>query len=393
MPLDDSVPLSATLPVKAPTTSVQPTSSFDALMRLSNLDDCIQDALATREQLTTQIEALLSKSKESREVVSSVSTLQESLASTQRAVSVTRRALQNTRKRKADLQTSLAARRAAIESGRLSKETSQPHLSSAESTLPTSKALSESILLSVNGQIRRICEDLSSIYPIEPIEGKPLSFTIHGLYLPNANFFSTTDRASEAAIAAALGMVAHILHLLSHYLSTPLPYPISPHGSTSSIQDPITVSLSSSLSSTSTATKGPTSAARTFPLFQTGSVQYRFEYGVFLLNTDLELLMWTRGLRMVDQRQTLANLKYLLVVCGSGRGEVPGRKRGVVGALAGDGDGDGDGDSEGRRSRDGQGLEGESERFGTLRPDWKAKGEGKGKPENGTLIAGAAHVT
>ena len=37
---------------------------------------------------------------------------------------------------------------------------------------------------------------------------------------------------------------------------------------------------------------------------------------------------------MVDQRQTLANLKYLLVVCGSGRGEVPGRKRGTVGALS-----------------------------------------------------------
>ncbi|KAL9109884.1 MAG: hypothetical protein Q9187_008118 [Circinaria calcarea] len=388
LPLDDTVPLSAKLPSKAPTTSVQPTSSLDALMRLSNLDDCIQDALATREQITTQIEALLSESKKTREVVSSVSTSQGFLASTQRAVSATRRALQATQKRKSDLQASITARRAAIQSGRLSQKALESHLSSAESTLASSKALLGSTLLALNGQIRRICEDLSSIYPIEPIEGKPLSFTIRDLYLPNANFFSTTNTASEATTAAALGMVAHILHLLSHYLSAPLPYPITPHGSTSSVHDPITVSLSSSPSSTSAATKSPTSAARTFPLFQTGSVQYRFEYGVFLLNTDLEVLMWKRGLRMVDQRQTLANLKYLLVVCGSGKGEVPRRKKGVVGALVGDGDVESRAEHEGR---DGQESE-EVEEGNGRGENVKGMGKGEKKAENGALIGGELHI-
>src|SRR5271167_3008995 len=36
-----------------------PTSTYTALMRLSSLDDSIQDALATRESLATQINAIL----------------------------------------------------------------------------------------------------------------------------------------------------------------------------------------------------------------------------------------------------------------------------------------------------------------------------------------------
>ena len=50
--------------------------------------------------------------------------------------------------------------------------------------------------------------------------------------------------------------------------------------------------------------------------------------------------MSRQGLRMVDQRSTLPNLKYLLYVLTAGKGELPGRKvGGVRGLRAGEGDG------------------------------------------------------
>ena len=47
--------------------------------------------------------------------------------------------------------------------------------------------------------------------------------------------------------------------------------------------------------------------------------------------------MSRQGLRMVDQRHTLPNLKYLLYVLTAGKGELPVRKRGDVRGL-GNGD-------------------------------------------------------
>lgn len=47
--------------------------------------------------------------------------------------------------------------------------------------------------------------------------------------------------------------------------------------------------------------------------------------------------MSMQGLRMVDQRHTLPNLKYLLYVLTAGKGELPVRKRGDVRGL-GNGD-------------------------------------------------------
>ena len=186
-------------------------------------------------------------------------------------------------------------------------------LSSRRSLLQTTKS-------SLSGQIRRICEDLLRIYPIEPIDYKPLSFTIRGLHLPNAASPSTSPNTDSAVTAAALGAVAHVTYLLSFYLSAPLPYPPTPHGSTSTILDPISTNMQSQ-------------AARTFPLYEKGAVTYRFEYGVFLLNSDIELLMSRQGSRMVDQRHTLPNLKYLLTVLTAGKGELPTRKKGGAKVL------------------------------------------------------------
>jgi hypothetical protein len=50
-----------------------------------------------------------------------------------------------------------------------------------------------------------------------------------------------------------------------------------------------------------------------FPLYAKGSDRYRFEYAVFLLNKNIEQLMNSQGLNIMDLRHTLPNLKYLIL--------------------------------------------------------------------------------
>lgn len=291
--------------------AVQPTSTFDELMRLSNFDTCVQDALATRERVTSQINALLEEQRGDRELVQSAAKAQDSLATTKNAVATVRKQIKTAQARHSELQGSLQARRDAIRAGILSQEKSQSNLDSARGDFADKVQLHHETQSDISGQIRRICEDLFQVYPVEPIPKKALAFTIRDLFLPNA----TSPSSDPSTTAAALGYVAHITYLLSLYLSASLPYPVNPNASSSTIYDPITTSLQSE-------------PARTFPLYQKGAVAYRFEYGVFLLNSDIEMLMSKQGIRIVDLRHTLPNLKYLLTVLTSGKGERPGRKEG-----------------------------------------------------------------
>lgn len=48
-----------------------------------------------------------------------------------------------------------------------------------------------------------------------------------------------------------------------------------------------------------------------FPLFARGSDRQRFEYGVFLLNKNIELILFSCGIRITDLRYILPNLELL----------------------------------------------------------------------------------
>jgi hypothetical protein len=291
---------------------VLPTSSYDALMRLANLDECIQDALATREKLESQISAILEKNHHAMTLTSDASRALDKLALTKHAVAAGKKQLRATCKRREELIASIKARREAMERGRYSQEKARSHLPDAQLKLAACSKVLKQNTEETKGQIRRISEDLLAIYPIEPIPDKPLAFTIAGLALPNSNF-GDIDRDT---VAAALGYTAHLVHLLSFYLSVPMPYPVNPYLSSSLIQDPVSASL----------------AQRTYPLYPV-NVQYRFEYGVFLLNKDIEFLLNKLSLRALDIRHTLPNLKYLLYILTAGTSEIPARKAGGIRGL------------------------------------------------------------
>ncbi|KAI0090044.1 UV radiation resistance protein and autophagy-related subunit 14-domain-containing protein [Irpex rosettiformis] len=147
---------------------------------------------------------------------------------------------------------------------------------------------------------------LAFIFPIELLSPPELLFTILDVPLPIPS--GPTDPApplsvpsrkdvTEDSVATALGYAAQLVQLLAAYLGQRLIYPVTCVGSRSVIKDGISAMV------------GP----RMFPLFSKGVDTYRFEYGVFLLNKDIEMLMSEHDLRALDMRHTLPNLKNLLL--------------------------------------------------------------------------------
>lgn len=334
-----------------------PTSSYNALMKLSNLDTSIQDALATRETLTAQINEILSSHTSN---TSSTNMLlpqaQESALLASRYLTSQKRALKAAQSRRSDLRASIDARRAAIHEGRAAQSQAEAEIQRARDLLPALRAQVTAAREAIRGQRRRICEDLGRIYGITPETSPgaaPLSFRICGVALPNTSYDPSSASAAEDALSAALGYVAQLVDLLQFYLGVPLPYPVTPFGSRSSVRDDISLLPDTTLSSSSPSSYaayggggGGTAKQqqqryrqqlqRDFPLFLRGgaTAQYRFDYAWFLLNKDVEALCAVgAGLRVVDIRHTLPNLKYLLYVCSAGTEEVPERKRGGVRGL------------------------------------------------------------
>lgn len=145
------------------------------------------------------------------------------------------------------------------------------------------------------------------IYPIDLIDGAQLLFGI--VHIPlmnrdgNENIHGNEKKSgakvdqSDDIVSSALGMVGQMVALISAYTDAPLHYPIATAGSRSVIQDGISVM------------SGP----RAFPLYSKGVERYRYEYGHFLLNKDIEQLMNHAGITILDIRNTLPNLKNLIV--------------------------------------------------------------------------------
>ena len=312
MPADFSISAINLVRPKFNNLPTQYTSSYDALMRLTNIDECIQDAMATRAEVEAQMEATLAESSDSLARVTESIRAEKTAAELGDAVNVHQSEIDTLKAKMREVRDRLKARRAAMDRGIQEQEKSAQMSIDAKAKIKGCEADLGTATEATHGQVRRICEDLLTIFPIEVIPNKPLQFTIGGFALPNSQF----EDIDKDRVAAALGHTAQVVHLLSAYLSVSLPYPVHPCASHSYIDDPISDGITQ----------------RTFPLYP-GGVQYRFEYAVFLVNKNIEFLMNEYGLRMIDIRHTLPNLKYLLYVATSGRGELPARKAGGIKGL------------------------------------------------------------
>lgn len=312
------IPSKKVPPRQGPT---EPTSSYNALMRLATLEHSIQDALATQDLLKSQIGDLIANQSDEQlrltEAEDKLKLANKYVAAEQRAVKA---AIEQIEK----LNTSIADRRDMITGGRSVMEKTDQDMNNALAKLSGDREQCRKIKADIRGQRRRICEDLNRIFKIESIpDGKPLQFQIRGIRLPNAEDYGggLLSYAEEDELSAALGHVALLTRHLEMYLSVALPYPITYVGSRSYISDNISI------------LRDP---VRDFPLYipRGGSAaQFRFDYGWFILNKNIETLCTAQGLKVMDIRHTLPNLKYLLYVCSAGSDELPERKKGGVRGL------------------------------------------------------------
>ncbi|KAH8734369.1 hypothetical protein BGZ61DRAFT_411670 [Ilyonectria robusta] len=306
-------------PKQAPTIA---SSSYNALMKLANLESSIEDAMETQRRIMGEINQILEESP-----TDTSGTAEEAVTLAEKYVTTQRRANRLAEKQRDDLLESLRSRRAAIADGRELQAKAEEDIANNEENLRASRELVEKTEQQIRGQRRRICSDLADIFPITPIpNAPPLSFQICNVPLPNSTYDAATARQiTEDVLSAGLGFVSLLTRHLQFYLSHPLPYPLDSFGSRSYARDDI-----SHLSD-------KTVSRREFPLYlpRGGSTvgQWRFEYAWFLLNKNIESLCSSQGLKVVDIRHSLPNLKYLLYVCSAGTEDVPERKKGGVRGL------------------------------------------------------------
>ena len=178
------------------------------------------------------------------------------------------------------------------------------------SNISTDKTVTSTFQLQIQLEKVRIANDLSDIFVIDLIPNFGFNFTICGVPLPDYTnrqpsapqispvIVKELGASEDDLIAAAYGFAAQLLTLLSYYFEVPLRYPIQPYGSQSFIIDPVSVIQGS----------------RTFPLWTRGSLYFRFQYATFLFNKDIEQLMCSQRLPVLDLKPTLANLKNLLLI-------------------------------------------------------------------------------
>jgi hypothetical protein len=300
-----------------------PTASYSALMKLANLESSIDDAIETQAKIVHQINQILEETPPDASP-----TANEEVKLAEKYISAQQRANRIAERRRDQLRESLRSRRAAIADGREAQARAAEDMANGREKLDANRRLVQQTEEQIHGQRRRICSELSGILPITPIpNAPPLSFQICNIPLPNSVYNASIARTlNEDVLSAGLGLVALLTRHLQFYLSHPLPYPLFPYGSRSHARDDI---------SRLTDRSGP--PRREFPLYlpRGGSTtgQWRFEYAWFLLNKDIESLCASQGLRVVDIRATLPNLKYLLYVGSAGSDEVPERKKGGVRGL------------------------------------------------------------
>lgn len=155
---------------------------------------------------------------------------------------------------------------------------------------------------------------LDDIFTIVPLDAQSLLYSILDVPLPiprgkdeapplsfPASRLPPGYRVDEDTNASALGFAALLVHLLHTLLEMQISYPVTCAGSRSVVRDNISI------------ISGP----RSFPLYSRGVDKFRYEYGVFLLNKNIESMMIASDIRIEDSRHTLPNLKTLLLTISS----------------------------------------------------------------------------
>ncbi|KAI8143943.1 UV radiation resistance protein and autophagy-related subunit 14-domain-containing protein [Fennellomyces sp. T-0311] len=267
--------------------------SLDHLLKINTLKQCIFDTQKSADEVRQNISDILINEESRFRLARERDQRQSKLEGIEGELVREKNAIRKGRQRIAEKRQLLEKRQAELARSFDRLESEKEDLKDNEKLLERSVQTHERLFHQLNRHKKELVADLFSIYPIEQKSFDDMhQFCIRDIYLPNSVYTGCNDES----IATALGFTAHLVSMLAFYLDIPLRYPIRPMGSRASIKDPV-----SSIS-------GPTE----FPLYAKGVDRYRFEFGVFLLNKNIEQLMNAYGLIVIDLRYTLPNIHYFI---------------------------------------------------------------------------------
>ncbi|KAK3817229.1 MAG: UV radiation resistance protein and autophagy-related subunit 14-domain-containing protein [Benniella sp.] len=269
-----------------------PSYTYDAVMRLNNLHECIADTRHSRDEIKHNLEAGLNRENASMIMHKRRGEWTERLWHVQQRVTHEIKVHEAEKKKATALRRDLDRRRQALAESQERGQTQAMYLEENMLKLAKNKESLYNVLQEYSTKRTELIATLFTIFPITESEGDPNLLKICNVPLPN----SVYTGMDEESISIALGHACNLIVMLAHYLSVPLRYPLTPMGSRAFVLDPVSRLV------------GP----KEFPLFGKGQDTQRFEYGVFLLNKNIEQLLNSQGLQFMDLRQTLPNLRYLM---------------------------------------------------------------------------------
>ncbi|KAG0296699.1 hypothetical protein BGZ96_008744 [Linnemannia gamsii] len=266
--------------------------TYETVMRLNNLHECIADTKRSRDEIKHSIESAMNKENAPMILQKRRGEYTERLWHLQRQVGHELNVLEEAHDRAEALRREHAARRKALEDSRARGQTQEMYLEENVSNLTKNKESLFHVLKEYSSKRTELIATLFTIFPITESENDPNLLMVCKVPLPN----SVYNGMDEDLVSIALGFACQLVVMLAHYLNVPLRYPLTPMGSKAFVIDPVSLLV------------GP----KEFPLYGKGQDRNRFEYGVFLLNKDIEQLMNSQGLQFMDLRQTLPNVRYLM---------------------------------------------------------------------------------
>lgn len=156
--------------LKSPkSTDLKDTSSYDQLMKLKNLEECIYDAETTRSRVENQTISLLQTHKDALAAIKEADALQQRLKDLKKAVTQERRRYETAERQKDNLNKSISTRQKTIITGEAAQIAATAHVESAKPQLEQSKQALEAVVSATTYQRRRILEELQQVYPIEHV--------------------------------------------------------------------------------------------------------------------------------------------------------------------------------------------------------------------------------
>ncbi|ORE22420.1 hypothetical protein BCV71DRAFT_241075 [Rhizopus microsporus] len=258
--------------------------TYNHIIKLSTLKDCIFDTKRSSEEVQHEIQATLNKRQDGLRMNRLISQHKHKLLEIEAKIIRQKKINCDLIKRMNSLRERIDHRKHELDESMIRCRSGLENLEDNDLILENNIKMRHAMFHALNKRRKELIADLFNIYPIE-------QFYIRGVGLPNTN-----HGRNDESIATALGFTAHLVSMLAFYLEIPLRYPTKPMGSRATIKDLISL----------------ISGSREFPLYMKGVDQYRYEFGVFLLNKNIEQLMNAYGLIVMDLRHTLPNIHYFI---------------------------------------------------------------------------------